>query len=110
VLEPTDKPDPLSSADRAVYDTTYFGRGFETVPTAGVFHYAYEADCAVRILGILANKSKDNANRQALLKLAQAVVAAERDKWLDEFQSRWRSEGSTTLNTGGDNESPSRSE
>jgi hypothetical protein len=86
----------MNDAERTLYETTFFGRGENSVSTAGLFDLAHDLHVAAQAVGRIASRrlpgttDTQHANRQALLKLAQGLLTRERDTVLDKFHHQWK--------------------
>lgn len=93
----------MTDAERAIYETTYFSRGPETVATAGIFEMAHDLHCAAQVLGRIASRrgagtsDEQHKQRAGILAFAQALIISERNMLLDEFHRRWTPEGRPEL-------------
>ena len=98
-LEPLDSPSSASSqshlegpsAERIIYDATYFGRGRDTVHLTGLFSLAYDLNSAARALARLVYKAERSgeSTRAAMLKVVHALICNERNDLLDRFAPQW---------------------
>lgn len=99
----------LDPTERALYEQTYFGRGLSTVSLAGIFSYAHDLHIASLAIGrLIAYKkgglsTEQQSSREAILRMAQALVTRERNEMLDKFTTGWKADpGSLDHTTNGD--------
>ncbi len=91
---PSAQPDKLSPAERAIYNTTFLGRGdYTNLRAEYLLTYARQAQAAVEYLQRRLWCDKRLTPEQAtLFRLLLALITEDRNKWLDLFFNKWTPE------------------